>query len=585
MKQSRTTRRRLAIAVLLTFAIVAVFVVRLVDIQVVRAAEFNAASLDKRGIELTEVAPRGSIIDYSGEILADSVTRYDITASPRYAKPFTRTSEDGASIEVPVQQAIDEIAAASGAQATDMLAALAKDPTSDFAYLVKEVDTATFRAITALSIPWVYSQAVPHRTYPAGSVAGNLVGFVGTDGPQNGLEFTENSCLASPQTGSSTYERGADGVRIPGSTVTTKEAIPGGTLQLSIDVDLQWFTQQAIAEQAIAIGAESAMAGVVRVSDGHVMALADYPSVDPNNVSATKTDFFGSRAFSYMFEPGSIMKGITASMLIDQGVASPTTQATVPGVWYTSDGARIRDSTSHGDMRWTLTGILEQSSNVGMSLLGTKLPASTRYDYLRSYGFGEATPIHFQGEASGLLAKNWNTQQNYDTTYGQGVSVTFAQMLSAYQGLANGGLRLPLTLVESCTAADGTVTETPELNGTQVVSQAAAKTTVNMLESVVTGGWLSSQLSIPGYRIAAKTGTAQVASPTGGYGNDYIVSVSGIAPADNPEYVVIVTYVKPDIMKTSAAAAPTFTKIMSQVLKTYRVPPSTKAAPGYPTTW
>ena len=322
MKQSRTTRRRLAIAVLLTFAIVAVFVVRLVDIQVVRAADFNAASLDKRGIEVTEIAPRGSIVDESGEVLAGSVTRYNITASPRYAKSFKRTDKDGTRTEVSVQQALDQIAAASGAKVTDMLAALAKDPSSDFAYLVKEVDTATFRAISAMSIPWVYSQPVPHRTYPAGSVAGNLVGFVGTDGPQTGLEFTQNPCLASPQTGSSTYERGADGVRIPGSTVTTKEAVPGGTLKLSIDVDLQWFTKQAIAEQAIAIGAESAMAGVVRVSDGHIMALADYPSVDPNNVSATATEFLGSRAFSYMFEPGSIMKGISASMLIDQGVAS-----------------------------------------------------------------------------------------------------------------------------------------------------------------------------------------------------------------------------------------------------------------------
>ena len=157
-------------------------------------------------------------------------------------------------------------------------------------------------------------------------------------------------------------------------------------------------------------------------------------------------------------------------------------------------------------------------------------------------------------------------------------------MLSAYQAIANGGVRKPLTLVESCTEPDGTVTDVPSTQGTRVVSAQAAKTTVNMLESVVTGGWLSSQLSIPGYRIAAKTGTGEVAA-NGVYTSDRIVSVAGIAPADNPEYVVIVTYVKPHIMKSSAAAAPTFRKIMSQVLKTYRVPPSTKPAPGFPTTW
>ena len=584
MKQTRTTRRRLAVAILITFALVAVFVVRLVDIQVVRAAELNAASSDKRAVASIDPAARGSIVDENGIVLADSVTRYDITASPRYAKPFKRKNADGTVSEVSVQQAVSEISALTKAPTNDMLVALASDTASDFTYLVKGVDTPTFRSIRDLGIPWVYPRAIPHRTYPAGSVAGNLVGFVGTDGPQNGLEYTQNTCLSSTD-GTSTYERGADGVRIPGSTITTKKAVPGGTLKLTIDSDLQWFVQQAIAEQANAIGAESAMAGVVRVSDGHLMALADYPSVDPNNVSGTETSFFGSRAFSYMFEPGSIMKGITASMLIDQGAASPATQVTVPEIWRTPDGARISDATFHAPMPWTLTGVLEQSSNVGMSMLGTRIPATVRYDYLRKYGFGEATPIHFQGEAGGILAKNWNTQQNYDTTYGQGVSVTFAQMLSAYQGIANGGNRLPLTLVEGCTRADGTITEAPSTQGTQVVSQKAAETTVKMLESVVTGGWLSSQLSIPGYQIAAKTGTAQVARPTGGYGSDYIVSVSGIAPADNPQYVVIVTYVKPHIMKTSAAAAPTFNKIMAQVLKTYRVPPSTEAAPDYPTTW
>jgi Cell division protein FtsI/penicillin-binding protein 2 len=580
---SRTTRRRLAVAVLLTFAIVSVFVVRLVDIQVVRAAEFNDASLNRRAVELAVAAPRGRIVDEHGVVLADSVTRYDITASPKYAAEFTRKDKDGAETKVSVLQAVTEIAELTGTSANDLLLAVTKDPTSDWAMLVKAVDTKTFRAIRDLKIPWVYPQAQPHRTYPAGSVAGNLVGFVGTDGPQNGIEYTEDSCLASTD-GSSTYERGADGIRIPGSTVTTKQAVPGGTITLTIDSDLQWFVQQAIAEQAIAIGAESAMAGVIRVSDGHLMALADWPSVDPNNVNGTKVPFLGSRAFGYMFEPGSIMKALTSSMLIDKGVASPTSRVVVPGFWTSPDGARVRDSTSHGDMHWTLTGVLEQSSNVGMSILGSRLPGDVRYDYLRKFGLGEPTPVHFQGDAIGLLAKQWNTQQNYDTTYGQGVSVTLAQMLSAYQAIANGGVRKPLTLVESCTKPDGTVTDVPSTQGTRVVSAQAAKTTVNMLESVVTGGWLSSQLSIPGYRIAAKTGTGEVAA-NGVYTSDRIVSVAGIAPADNPEYVVIVTYVKPHIMKSSAAAAPTFRKIMSQVLKTYRVPPSTKPAPGFPTTW
>jgi cell division protein FtsI (penicillin-binding protein 3) len=581
--QQRRTRRRLAIAVLLTFAIVGVFVVRLVDIQVVQAADFNAESLDKRAIEDVVPAPRGQIVDANGVVLADSVTRYDITASPRNAKPFDRTAQDGTTQRISVLQAVTEIADLTGTKANDLLLAVTQDPESDWAMLVKAVDTATFRAIRDLRIPWVYPQPRSHRTYPLGSVAGSLVGFVGTDGPQNGLEATEDSCLASVD-GSSTYERGADGIRIPGSTVTEKEAVPGGTLQLTIDSDLQWFVQQAIAEQAISIGAQSAMAAVVRVSDGHLMAMADWPAVDPNNVDGTAMGYLGSRAFNYQFEPGSIMKGLTASMLIDQGAATPTTHAVVPGVWLSPDGARVRDSFGHGDMRLTLTGVLEQSSNVGMSILGSKLPQSVRYDYLRKYGMGSVTAVDFQGEANGHLDKHWNVQQNYDITYGQGISVTLAQMASAYQAIANGGVRLPLTLVEGCTKPDGTVVDLPSTQGSRVISQKAAATTVKMLTSVVTGGSLSTELTIPGYQVAAKTGTGEVAA-NGVYTSDRIVSVVGIAPADNPQYVVIVTYVKPHIMKTSAAAAPTFRKIMKQVLKTYRVPPSKKSGAGFPTTW
>ncbi|MBX3068330.1 MAG: penicillin-binding protein 2 [Cryobacterium sp.] len=584
MRHQRAARKRISMAVVFSLLVTGIFLVRLVDLQVVRAAELNAQSLGKRGIEVAVHAPRGKILDANGVVLADSVTRFDITAAPKNVKDFNRLLKDGSTQKVTVLEAINEIAEITKSDPSKLLASATADPKASWAMLVPKVDLDTYRAVRKLAIPWVYSQTEEERIYPAGSVAGNLVGFVGTDKPLNGLEATENSCLASKD-GVSTYEQGADGVQIPGSTVTTTEAIPGGDLKLTIDSDLQWFVQQAIAEQAQAIGAESAMAGVVRVSDGHLMALADYPAVDPNDVGATKVDFYGSRSFNYMFEPGSIMKAITASMLINEGEAGPTTEVTVPGIWHTPDGARIQDSTRHGEMHWTMTGVLEQSSNVGMSMLGTRLSSKIRLEYLHQYGFGKPTTVHFQGEAAGILASQWNTQQNYDTTYGQGIAVTFAQMLAAYQALANGGVQEPLTLVESCTKPDGTVENLSSGSAHRIISAEASKTTLGMLESVVTGGWLSTQLTIPGYRIAAKTGTAQVALPTGGYGNDYIVSVAGIAPADNPQYVVIVTYVKPHIMKSSAAAAPTFRKIMSQVLKVFRVPPSTSPGPGYPTTW
>lgn len=583
MNRPRSASRRLTLAILLTFALVSVFVIRLVDLQVVRAEELNEASHDKRAVALTTTAERGKIVDANGVVLADSITRYDITIDPRSTYEFKRSDDDGIVHVITVRAALEEISQITGADVDEMMAVVTRDPDANFAYLLRSLNTEEYREIRDLRIPWVWPRAVPQRTYPNGAVAGNLVGFVGTDGPQNGLEATANECLASID-GISTYERGADGVRLPGSTVTEREAIPGGTITLTIDSDLQWFVQQVLSEQAITIGAESGVASVVRVKDGHIMALAEYPSVDPNHVSGTEKDFWGSRAFTYAFEPGSVLKAMSAAIAIDAGAATSRTTYTVPAIWRGSQGAVVRDALNLGTQRLTLAGILMRSSNVGIAMASENVPNSVRYDYLRKFGFGERTAVGFQGESKGLLAERWNAQQRYDIAYGQGISMTAAQLASAYQAVANGGVRMPLTLVASCTTADGQVITPDAPAPVQVVSERAADLAVDMLQSVVTDGSLSSTFTIPGYRVAAKTGTGEVAGP-GGYTNERIVSVAGIAPADNPEYVVIVTFVKPTTVKSSWAAAPPFAKIMTQVLKHFRVPLSTTKAPRLPTTW
>ncbi|MFM9921133.1 peptidoglycan D,D-transpeptidase FtsI family protein [Lacisediminihabitans sp. H27-G8] len=595
MTNPRRSRRRLALAIVMVFAVIGVFAVRLVDIQLVRADQLTTDALSKRAVETPTYAARGDIVDTNGVMLADSVNRYDVTVSPanftkmNAAGGFTVTAKDGTRTTITVMQAATELAGLTKQDPATVYQALTKDPNSNYSVVTKSVDLATRRAIEKLKIPGIVFQLHPKRTYPNGAVAGNLTGYMNTGGPGGGLEVTGDKCLASTN-GTTTYEQGADGVQIPGSSITTKPSTPGGTLKLSIDSDLDWFATQAIAEQATAVGAQSGTAIVLRIKDFHIMAAADWPAVDPNNIDGSAVENFGSRAFTAQYEPGSVFKAMSAAILLETGIGSPSMQATVPSKWTTPEGGFVRDATPHPTEQLTLTGVLQNSSNVGISMLGSQVPEDVRLAYMKKFGLGQKTAVDFLGEASGNLgvtgsaSKPWDDQSKYNVLYGQGVSATALQVAQIFGTLANGGVRLPMTLVESCTKPDGTVTDVPSTAGTRVVSESTAKTVVNMLESVVQGGELSKAVKIPGYRVAGKSGTAEVAGP-GGYTSDRIVSFAGIAPAENPQYVVVVTYTKPATMKSSAAAAPTFKKIMSQVLTKYRVPPSTTPSTYPATTW
>lgn len=580
MAHQRLASRRIGAALVVVFLVAGLLVTRLVDVQVVRAAELREESANIRTTSEVMWASRGSIVDSFGNDLATDVDRYDVSADPRKVGEFRR---DGAVISESVAMA--EIAAITESNPDELLYAVNQDREAHFTYLVKSVSPEDREALRALQIPWLQMDLIRERTYPFGPVTANLTGMLGRDEPLAGVERRYNTCLQAIN-GVATYQRGADGVRLPGTTTQVKDPVHGGEVTLTIDSDLQWYVLQTLAEHGGNLGAQYGSAMVVRVSDGHILAAVDWPTFDPNDFAEAPVEFMGARSFSSPYEPGSIMKSIGIAMLIDGGYTFSEDRIVAPGIYQVYPGRFIKNFLGADTRQLTTAGVLHNSSNTGISVLSDRMPKAEATRYFRDFGFGEVTAVDFLGESSGqvLPIDQVDTMTRYNQFFGQGISVTAAQMASAYQTLANDGVRVPLRLVDGCTTKDGVFVPEPVGEPVPVVSASAANQTVRIMETIVSQGPLRPILEIPGYRIAAKTGTAEIATSSG-YGDDRVISLAGMAPAENPEYVVLVSFYKPQSSRVSSAAAPAFHEVLSHVLKHYRVAPSTQPAVLPPLTW
>ena len=582
-RSTRSPRRRTVVALGVVLAVLAGFIVRLVDIQVVNADEHIADSLDTAFAESQVLyGTRGSIVDENGQTLAGSILQYDCQVDPFLITQIDEQVLAGESDDRLWAEVSDDVAAITGQTPEEVRAivgdALAENPDSQYAKLKNGVSTEQFRALVDLGVPYLHCDAHPSRAYPDGAVAGNLLGFMGTDGEAlEGLERSQNDCLAG-MNGERTYAKGKDGVVIPGTEVE-KPASDGGTLQLTINRDLQWYLQQLIAEETQHRVAQHGSILVYEVKTGKVRAAAEYPTVDPNAVSATKPEDRTSQIFRGTYEPGSTFKALSAATVVDAGGQTPASTVVAP--WQIKDynGARLQDAFQHPTYEYTLTGMLVDSSNVGMAKFSEKVSPETRYDYFQRFGIGQGTDSGYQGEANGLIhaVENWDPQTRFNTSFGQGLTTTMPELARAYGGIVNDGVMMPLSIIESCTTADGTVIKPDIGEPQQVVSASTSAQMRAMLENVFLQSGFADAVEVPGYRVGGKTGTGEKADPVnGGYKRGvYYTTMIGFAPADDPEYIVVVTLDEPTNVTSSSANATAFQKAMTQVLKTYRVMPST----------
>ena len=590
--RSARLRRTIAIAIVVIAAIA--FSVRLIDVQMVSAAQLNEDAKDKRAVAVPITSVRGDIVDRNGEVLATTLERYDVQLSPKNTQlnggKFWRTDQSGGigTVEVTADQAFAEIGAVTGQSAAEIQKivddALKINPKSDFAYVKRGIDLTALNKLKQLAIPWLTYESQHARTYPNGAVAGNIVGFAGSEGEaQAGVELSQDTCLAGTD-GFETYERGADQVPLPGSAVIEKQAVNGGTVTLSIDRDLQWSAQQIINDRVQKSQAEWGYLVVMDVKTGELVAVAEDGSVDPNDIDASDPAKWQARSFTSPYEPGSTFKSITAAALIDQGVATPLSQNLTPDYLEPEPGVRFGDAFQHGPMPWTLTGILVQSSNVGTATLGNLLSPEVRYDYLRKFGIGTSTQAGMPLEDSGLLYSpdKWDRQTAYNTMFGQGLSSTIVQTAGVYQTIANGGERVPPSVVTGCTAADGSVTKPDHGDTVRAISTDTAAQMMQILETVGTEAWYKDLVAIPGYRVAGKSGTAEQSDGQGGYRTDYVNSFAGIFPADDPQYVAVASIAFAKVDSTTAAIN-AFHDAAEATIRTFHIPPSSGEFTPLPT--
>ncbi|WP_028244633.1 peptidoglycan D,D-transpeptidase FtsI family protein [Pseudoclavibacter soli] len=578
-------RRRLMLLMGGILAVSLVFLGRLIDIQVVQADALNAEAEGKRSVPITITAKRGSILDRNGNVLAETVQRYRLVVDQTLVTDASVTI-DGSYEKETVDEIAQRIADISEIEKAKVLASL--EGTSRYSIVAEELTVDQFDQLRALEISWVQFESVPHRTYPSGAVAGNVLGFVGSEeNAQAGVELMEDSCLSGTD-GEETYERSATGVRIPGTTVTEQQVEDGQNVTLTIDRDLQWYVQQKITDQQEILGSQWIAVTVLNAKTGDILAAAETPSVDPNDVSASKEQDRGSRIFQSTYEPGSPIKSITMAAALEAGTVTPDEQFQAPGsVEIEGTGHTIKDAWDHGVLNLTSTGILMKSSNTGIIQVGDTVDDSTRYKYLKAFGLGSATGIGFPAESAGILSDSstWDKLTHYTTMFGQGIATTPIQMASVYQAIANDGVRIAPRLVASCTDSDGNVTENPQAEPTRVISSETSTKLRAMLEPLFTE-YTGKTAQIAGYNIAGKTGTSQIAGTNGGYLSDqYVTSLFGMAPAEDPQYVVGITIFNPIADKTSANTMSLFHDVMSQVLITNNVAPSTSNLTQYPTTW
>lgn len=542
---------------------------RLVFWQVMQHARLARVAVAQHDALLVEPALRGEIYDAAGVPLA-----IDVTANLLWANPEEIRNP------LYVANRLAPILGTPAATLDRLLSNYVK-----YVPLAPVLTPQQTRQIQALALPGIFLDPVMKRSYPAGSEAAQVLGYVNADGHGSyGLEEEYDGILSGKQGWRSVIKDTA-GNSIQLSSAPASVAQDGGNLYLTLDPYIQ---NLAETELRAAVKKHSADGGSVIIMDprtGYILGMAGTPTYDPNHyaryAAAGQYQRFMNPAIQWTYEPGSTFKVITMAAGLDAGVVTPDTAFDDTGQWVVGD--TVLHNWTGGAFGWeTMTQVLQHSANVGASFVASRLGVDRFYKYVKRFGIGKPTGVDLAGELAGDLPlpgdKTWTIVNQFTNSFGQGVTTTPLQLIRAVAAVANGGVMMRPQIVQRI-VADGHVIEHRPVSQARVVSARTARTLTRMLVTSAVGGEASQGL-VNGYNIAAKTGTANIASPTGGYiPGATIASIVGYAPAFHPRFIALVIIDHPrDTQWGSEAAAPVLHDIFQDLFMHYRIPPSGRGA-------
>lgn len=508
----------------------------------------NLRSLREEPIPVT----RGMITDRHGEPLAVSVP-----VDAVWADPLVTLEKGGVEVTARWQALADTL----NLPLNTLSQRINANPKGRFIYLARQVLPAQADYIRQLKLPGISLREESRRFYPGGPLAANLLGFTNID--DIGIEGIEKSFNAGLT--------GTPGKRLVREdrfhhvieNITEVSSRPAHNIMLSIDKRLQQLTEDALGNAVSWNRAESGAAVLIDINTGEVLAMASVPTFNPNNRSGATLEDFRNRAISDTFEPGSTVKPLVLMTALAQGLVQPDSVLdTRP---YVIDGHQIRDVGYYPQL--TLTGILQKSSDTGVSHLSLAMPIDVLLKTYQGFGFGQPTGLGLTGEAQGILPHRsfWSELDRATIAFGYGLTVTPLQLAHAYATIGSFGVRRPLSI----TRVD------PPVEGERVMSQTIAHTVEHMMESVALPGGGGVKAAVRNYRVAVKTGTAKKLGDDGKYVNKYLAYTAGVAPASHPRYALAVVINNPanGDYYGGAVAAPVFSEIMGSVLRAENVEP------------